>query len=444
VAVSGGLDSSVLLHVLSTLARSSGWRLVVAHYNHGLRGRQSDRDQRSVESMAAVLGLPCVSEKASGPLPRERGESLEMSARNARHEFLARAARQRDLRRIALAHHADDQVEQFFLRLLRGAGGRSLAGMRWEGPSPADPSVALVRPLLSHAKADLAAYAERYGISYREDASNRSRNPLRNRIRLDLIPRLKRHYQKGLAQVVSQTMEVLAEEAAFLEQHALACRRGGQAFDSLPPAIQRLVLHQALLEVRAEPSYRVIEELRHQAWRHVDTGGGGWCARDLAGAITTGMAATQPVPGEHPREVVVSLEPSHGIQEFSGVTIHWTRLERRRIQLPSLGSSVEYFDEAAVGSPIRLRHWRAGDRFQPIGMKSPVKLQDLFVNAKVPKAERQARVLAEASDGRIFWVEGLRIGEHFKLDNTTRRQLKWEWRRAAGVPGPFARSGSRC
>ncbi|MDB6023305.1 MAG: tRNA(Ile)-lysidine synthetase, partial [Pedosphaera sp.] len=122
VAVSGGLDSMVLLHLLSHLAKVKEWRLTVAHFNHQLRGRSSDADERLVERTAKKLGLPFVVDRANvRQYAREHKLSLEMAARKLRHGFLARAAAERNIRTIALAHHANDQVELFFVRLLRGA-----------------------------------------------------------------------------------------------------------------------------------------------------------------------------------------------------------------------------------------------------------------------------------------------------------------------------------
>src|SRR5262249_25628214 len=144
-----------------------------AHFNHQLRGAASDADERLVESTAKRLGLAFVRE----PWQHEqRTESTafgpEMAARLARHKFLARAARFYKISTIALAHHADDQSELFFLRLLRGSGGEGLSGMKWRAPSPVDGDCALIRPLLDVRRIDLEAYAREHGVAFREDASN--------------------------------------------------------------------------------------------------------------------------------------------------------------------------------------------------------------------------------------------------------------------------------
>src|ERR1044071_5851301 len=142
VAVSGGADSVVLLHVLSHLALQQKWRLIVGHLNHGLRGRSSDADERLVRKTARALKLPIVVGKAEvRRLGEERGLSVEMAGRKARHDFFAKTARRLKIPTVALAHHADDQLELFFLRVLRGTGTQGIAGMRWANPSPADSRV---------------------------------------------------------------------------------------------------------------------------------------------------------------------------------------------------------------------------------------------------------------------------------------------------------------
>ena len=151
VAVSGGLDSMALLALLDRLAAAHRWQLTAAHFNHQLRGKSSDADELLVRQQARVLGWPvAVGRGKVKEIARRRGWSVEMAARELRHAFLARAARQRGISAVATAHHADDQVELFFLRVLRGAGSAGLAGMKWAPPGGgtghcAGPAVA--RPL---------------------------------------------------------------------------------------------------------------------------------------------------------------------------------------------------------------------------------------------------------------------------------------------------------
>ncbi len=186
----------VLLEVLRRLAHANRWKLTVAHFNHQLRGRASEADEKFMARITEEWDLPMVVGRAPvRTFAARHGLSLEMAARGLRHEFLARSACNRGVETIALAHHADDQVELFFLRLLRGAGGEGLAGMKWSSPSPSDPAITLIRPLLGCAKAELRLFAEQQSLTFREDASNASLDFLRNRIRHELLPLLVKQYQ---------------------------------------------------------------------------------------------------------------------------------------------------------------------------------------------------------------------------------------------------------
>ena len=268
MAVSGGVDSMVMLHLLARLSRRHGWRLAVAHFNHQLRGRSSDADERFVAQAAAALGLEChVGCGDVRALARRQRLSIEQAARSLRHRFLARMAKRFHFPTIALAHHADDQVELFFLRLFRGAGGEGLAGMKWRNPSPEDPTVELVRPLLALSKADLERLARRAKIAFREDASNRSTDILRNRIRHRLLPQLQREYQPAIASVVARMMDLAGAEAelvAATAQRWLA-RKAVSGFERLPVAVQRCCLKEQLVRAKLTPAFATIEALRREA-----------------------------------------------------------------------------------------------------------------------------------------------------------------------------------
>jgi len=220
-AVSGGTDSMVLLRILHLLAPEHHWRILVAHFNHRLRGRASGADERLVRRTAARLGLEYVAGGADVKQAATRsGLSLEMAARKLRHEFLAQTARRHRVAVLALAHHADDQVELFFLRLLRGTGGEGLAGMKWRSRSPADQSIFLVRPLLDCTKAELLAFARAGKVTYRDDASNASVDILRNRVRHQLLPLLRKQYQPGVDKLVLRLMELVGAESEVVGELA--------------------------------------------------------------------------------------------------------------------------------------------------------------------------------------------------------------------------------
>ena len=440
VAVSGGLDSMALLHVLHKLSTLHRWRLTVAHFNHRLRGRSSDADEQLVRRTAARLKLPFAAGDADvKSFARQSKLSLEMAARKIRHEFLARTARERKIRTVVLAHHADDQVELFFLRLLRGTGGGGLAGMKWRSPSPADPKITLVRPLLDAGKEELRRYAGENEIRFREDATNVSTDFLRNRIRHELLPLLRKNYQPGLDKTVLRLMEIVGAESEFAAEAARRWRketgRAGRPahlqFETLPVAVQRKVLQSQLIELGVPADFELVEQLRRAADVAVSSGPGFFVLREAAGRVGLRTKSSAPF---NAREAVLRLAGQTGSALFDGVRLDWRFPAGPGSIRPRRQPAREWFDADRVGGAVTLRHWRPGDRFQPIGLKAPAKLQDLFTNLKIPRARRRALVVAVAGNGEIFWVEGLRLSENFKLTPQTQRRLVWRWRQLRLAP----------
>jgi tRNA(Ile)-lysidine synthase len=428
VAVSGGIDSMVLLDVLRRLARDQAWQLTIAHLNHKLRGRSSDADQRLVESVARELKLPVVVERGDVRALAKSGKvSIEMAARQVRHAFLAAMAKENGIETIVTAHHADDQVELFFLRLLRGAGADGLSGMEALSTSPADPDVSIARPLLGVTRQEIERYARTEGVRWREDASNDSTDHLRNRVRHKLLPLLSAEFQPAIREVVLRTIELLEPEADFSATAALRwLRQPDTAFEKLHKAVQRRVLQIQLIRQQISPDFDLIEWMREHAERPCTVESGKEVHRRADGQV---IVSTNAAPKFSDDAVELVLARKQGRIVFDTVEISWRIRAARNSPELAARPGIERFDADAVGGCIVLRHWRRGDRLQPIGMAAPVKLQDLFTNAKVPRSERHRRLLAATVQGDIFWAEGLRISERHKLRPQTRRVLEWRWRR---------------
>ncbi len=440
-AVSGGIDSMVMLDVLCRRRERDGGRLVVAHFNHRLRGRASDADQRFVERAARRLGLEFVTGAQDVQAYAQAHKvSIEMGARTLRHAFLAQAAIERGARVVALAHHADDQAELFLLRLLRGSGGHGLGAMRWQGASPADPRITLVRPLLSQSRSDLVRYARAQGLAFRQDATNRDTDLLRNRVRHKLIPLLERGYQPAAARVLWRTAEIVGSESDLVEDLAERWLASGRRtrFDRLHPAIQRQVIRHQLAGLGIEPDFQWIESLRLEKNRPVAIRPGWIVRRNEQDRIEKAPARPR-AAAPRDRRRIVRLEGRTGSLVYGGLRIRW-RLEswrrgRRAVRRGAAG--VERFDAAQMGPRLILRHWQPGDRFQPIHWKQSVKLKDWFSSQKVPPRDRRLLVVALNAAGRIVWIENQRIAEDARITARTARCLVWEFdrfeRRAPGA-----------
>jgi tRNA(Ile)-lysidine synthase len=406
VGVSGGPDSVVLLDTLV----KSGWRPHVCHLNHQLRGPASDADAEFVRDLAVRYGLPNTIEwrKVAGD---------EDGARRARHEFFAKVAAQTGIQKLALAHTADDQVETFLLRLLRGAGVPGLVGI-W--PERQLGKLRVIRPMLKVRRTEVLEYLSAQGLKYREDASNADTRFTRNRIRHELLPMLERDFNPAIREVLLHTAEILRDEDFYLLHHVAqrfymtVCQNDAvnvKALANCPVAIQRRVLRFWLggdAESGPRFTFDQIEAVRHAA-----------------------LGDSPSAEVDLPYELVVyreyewlrkdqrsELEPIRGLWPLS--LCGETTIGELGVKFV-IGEEGERFDADALGDGLFVRTWENGDRFQPLGMSEAKKLQDFFVDEKVPRRRRGRVPLVCAADGRIAWVVGHRIADLFKVTERTRR-----------------------
>ena len=422
VAVSGGVDSMGLLDLLVGLQRRLPLRLHVVHVHHGLRGRAADREAALVVTTAAKHGLG-VTLCHLDPRARPRAISVEMWARAARYACLEAAAVRVRAVGIATAHTQNDQAETVLLNLLRGTGPRGLAGI---------PPVRhrVVRPLLAVARPELEAYAAARRVPYREDASNASPAFRRNRIRHRLLPQLAAEYNPrlveslaALARQLREDEDTLSAQAAALAGQAVSARGGLLCLDRTrlrlaPPAIIRRVFQAAVAQAGGG---QVGVTRRHLAAlvRLLCEAGtlglpGGLEARVRGAQLWIGPGKLVARRAGAPETAAVALRP--------GVWAPWPplgcRLRVRRVpghcvRRPLQDPWRAVLSPELLRAPLSLRGWRPGDRFRPAGLGGRKKLQDFFVDAKVPREER-ARVPLLLSGDRIAWVVGHRIAEEFR------------------------------
>jgi tRNA(Ile)-lysidine synthase len=270
VAVSGGPDSVALLWALVLLSREYALQLTTAHLNHGLRGEESQREERFVHSLCAGLGIRCIGKTVDiCTLQRERRKSLEDVAREERYRFFHETAEACGAKKIATGHQRDDQAETVLINLLRGSGLEGLKGIvpLREGR--------IIRPLLHVTRTEILKFLDREGLTYFTDSSNTNPRFLRNRIRHQLIPELSARYNPGIVKGLSQTAEIVRREDDYLQTAAgEALRRWG-----VVPGDAEIVLPLAdFIGIHAALQGRVIKRLLDAAsplrngvgYRHVE------------------------------------------------------------------------------------------------------------------------------------------------------------------------------
>ncbi len=420
VAVSGGADSVALLHALVRLAAEdfSGLSLEVAHLDHGLRGAESAEDARFVAALAEGLGLPCSLERLPEGALRRRGTSIEEAAREARLAFLERTAERIGAERIALAHTADDLAEEVLMRLLQGAGGRGLAGMRPRRGK-------YVRPLIECGRAEVREWLAAQGIAWREDSTNLDRRHLRNRVRHDLLPQLEAGYNPSLREALGRQAAILGDEDDLLDRLAegrlAELARTEEDAIILPcaglgaehPALQRRLLRLAAGRLAGG---RLAGGLRGVGFAHIEA------VRGLLESAQPSAALRLPGGLEARRrygELLLSrrAEPAgEWGYELPGPGTYELPEAGCRLTLSLGGEGREgrgsaLFEAGALSWPLLVRGPRRGDRFQPRGLAGGhKKIFRLLADLKVPRAERGA-VPVLLSGAEIIWVCGLRAAE---------------------------------
>jgi tRNA(Ile)-lysidine synthetase-like protein len=460
VAVSGGPDSLCLLHVLDRLRDELAIALHVAHLDHMLRGAESADDARFVAETAQAWRLPAtvaaIDVRAAAHAERT---NLHQAGRRARYRFLADVARARGARAVAVAHTADDQAETLLMHLLRGAGPAGLRGMRavvpWEewaldkqtrGQADKENSCcsvspgllispSLVRPLLQVTRAEIEAYLAAHSLQPRRDPTNLERNATRNRIRHDLLPDLI-EYNPHIIAALSRTAALCAAEHDLVQRElqarwpALVRERdgaldfAGDTWRELHPALQREALRYAYTRLGGNATLQLdhVEEARALAGRGV----GGQYRLPGGIPLTVGYNGTFTIGGppaiDGPQ--LAGPEIALPVPGRASLGSRWA-IESAYCPPPAPPASARevYLDADQLAGPLVVRCRRPGERFRPAGGRGSRRLQDIFVDAKVPRALRDSWPVV-ATPQAIVWVPGLRAAADLAATAATRRVLQ--------------------
>ena len=434
VAVSGGVDSIVLLEVLLQLRRPLDLFLHVAHLDHGLR-QDAAADAAFTCQHAQQRGLGCTLGTADvSALARQNGQSFEAAARRARYGFLQRVAREQRCNKIALGHHKNDQVETFFLNALRGAGLRGMGGMQTRnGP--------YVRPLLGYQRSEILAYARQHKLPFHQDPSNEDVRFRRNWVRHRLIPTLEHNVNPNVIETVWRGQNHLRQAADYLQQQArrafldLALERCAEAIVldrhklvALHPALQGELVRFVFLQLAGD--------LKRLTSQHVDAIA--YHARQASSGQTLELPRGWRVEVEHAtlrfrRSKKQAARPSEQELDLSGKATRWGQwtlsakldARSRRGEIGAEKGDVRLsarLDWGTIAPPLVVRSRRPGDRIDPLGLGGHKKIQDLFVDAKLSRALRDNVPIVQDQQG-IVWVAGYAQSERTQLSARTRQVL---------------------
>ena len=447
VAVSGGPDSMALMLALVELNRHHGWTLGlhVAHLNHSLRGQAAEDDAEFVQGAAQRLGVPCTIDKRDvNARAAADGLGVEEAGRKGRFEFLHRVCLNTESRVVAVGHHADDNAETILHRILRGTGLRGLSGIPRSRALAPTSEVRIVRPLLRWRRSQILAYLNKNRIAFRDDESNKSEEPMRNRLRQTILPLLEQRVNPQVRDALIR----LGEQAEWLEEFLGESVQ--RTFETLIVSRndQQLVLNADVLARKSRIVQTELIRLGYRAFglgeqdlgfTHLVT------ALELVADKESGRRAVLPhglsiekryhqlifsLPTEVARESIspeiAVCVPGTTLLPLRRLSIECSVTDVPLSEIANLkragGRMQEYVNFEAVRPPLVIRTRKPGDRFCPLGAPGSKKVSDFLTSAKVdPRARENVAVLCDRL-GPI-WIIGHRIDERVKLTAHTKRVL---------------------
>lgn len=445
-AVSGGPDSICLLRILLLLASDYRLELLIAHMNHGMRGEESDRDERFVEKIASGLNLTFESIKVDIPaLLKAEGGSAEDVCRRERYRFLERVRGEHAFTKIALGHHRDDQVETVMMNLIRGSG---LGGLRGFSPFRAGH---WIRPLFDLTRGEIFNFIKSEKLDHIFDSTNESDSYLRNRLRRHLIPLIERDCNPRFSEGIFRMAEIVAVEDDYMKGVAEAFLRAGgiepngremrvdiKNLLSCHPAVQRRAVKSMLVALTPEE--------KGIGYQHVLS------VLKLAEGDNPGGSLNLPlgihIRREYDRLVLIRNDsgkkggrPVHEKIRFShtveipgvldapspGLKLRFEIIDASRKSTCALknDSRMIYVDYAKIAFPLTLRSIKPGDRIRLAGAAGRKKISDVLIDAKVPRYERERKALLADAEG-VLWIVGMRWSDKARTTKGAQKILKAE------------------
>ncbi|MFI3259496.1 MAG: tRNA lysidine(34) synthetase TilS [Rikenellaceae bacterium] len=417
LTVSGGVDSMVLLDLFA----KTDYQIGVAHCNFQLRGEESEEDEVLVEERAAEYGIEFFNKRFDTEAEMARtGESMEMAARRLRYTWFEDLCFEHDYTTIAIAHHADDSIETFFINLFRGTGLRGLTGIKKRIGR-------VVRPLNFSTRKEILEYAASNQIPYREDSSNRSTKYLRNKIRLGLIPRIKEINPK-FTQLMRSNLERLTDAQKFIsscieriadeiiqEENGIYTLYADRIDSDFPRKFVIYELLNGIFGFKGDTTDSLV--------RALDQGTSGRRVYSKDFVAYTDREKILITKIEASDSCAVEVEQGAQRAYCGNSVLYLENIIIDLIENFDQGENVALIDADKLQYPITLRRWEEGDSFVPLGMSGHKKVSDFLIDEKVSMPEKE-RQFVLTSAGEIVWLIGRRIDDKYKIEEESENILR--------------------
>ena len=435
IAVSGGVDSVVLLDVFANLADTYKFQISIAHYNHNLRDAASLEDEKFVNNLAETYNIPFYT--ASGKVKQyaeKNGMSIEEAARFLRYTFFERTTRTINAKFIATAHTSDDSAETFLLNLFRGAGLTGLSGIPVKRQFVKD--VIIIRPFLRFPKQALIDYADKRGLQWRDDETNLQDKYVRNKIRLDLIPKLKKDYSPAINEVINRAAKLIQGADRIIHNY-VKTHLQKLLFDISNDSISiKLPLFKTFDEfIRGEmlqtilmkyfrtgpPNMKIIDRILKLESSDV----GAICdiSKNIF-AVKDRQAIV--ISKKNPINVInKKIKKKGNFQINEELTFVLTEIKPENVEY-NKNDRVEFFDFDLISKDLVVRNWEHSDEFNPLGMAGSTSISDFLMNEKVPFLDKPNVLVLTNNENEIIWVCKHRISDKYKITTKTQKVLKIE------------------
>jgi tRNA(Ile)-lysidine synthase len=405
LGISGGADSVCLMHVFLEL----GYSFELAHCNFNLRGEESDADEYFVKDLAKEHQLKVhIKQFDTMVYAAENKISTQMAARDLRYAWFEKLRIKSNAKYLAIAHHANDDVETFFINLVRGSGLKGFLGIK-------EKNNAIVRPLLSVSRLEIEQYLKDRGLVFREDSSNASVKYLRNKIRHELIPLLAQ-MNPSIQQTVKDEMRILDGVAQIYAskveevRNDLTQEKNGIVQLEISALLALNPLHSYLYELLSAYGFYAVEAI----------------SKALQGQSGKQFfSSTHQLVVDRENIFISLLNKENEVFEITEKTIslvHPLVINFKVIADKTIiyDNNIAQLDVDKLKFPLTLRKWKEGDKFMPLGMKKFKKLSDFFIDSKFSIIDKQEQWLL-CSGVDIVWVLGCRIDERYKLESNTKK-----------------------
>jgi len=432
VAVSGGPDSTCLLYILNGLKEELGITLVGAHINHCLRGDESDKDEEYAKETCESLGMNFYSKKVDiHKISEERNLSCEMAGREIRYDFFKELIVKLKANKVALAHNANDQAETILMRIMRGTGIAGMIGIR-----PVRDKI-YVRPILHLSRKKIENYCMINNISPRIDKSNLENIYARNKVRLELIPYIEENFNKDIVKTLNRLSDIVKTDNEYLENVSQKEFENCCEIDEQRVIINKsaFALHEAILSRIVRSALLVVNHNLYNFEKiHIsniidlqkhDTGKSIMLPQNIIVENSYGdiqIYIYVKAIEDYNNEYYLKINEKNIIHSLNKVIKIDVKSKMQYMEF--IGNDyIKYFDYDKIVEPITLRYRKDGDKFTPLGMTGNKKINDLFIDLKIPKAKRnEIPLICFGND--IGWVVGYRVSEKFKVLKDTKNILQ--------------------